>query len=421
MIKTLRGYLSVVANIMRVNISRFRFYRIKNRIKHKVSNGGKIRVVFVFDDPSKWKCQSLYEKMCASALFEPMIVISYRKVFVDEGLDALKRRMSANEAFMKGLGNEYLKINDIERGTIESLMPLDPDFVFFQEPWEQSKSQSPWGVSSYALPCYIPYSMDWGMPVGTKNFHDMPDFHRLLAYEFIWDESMRITQNKWVRKLVSAGTQIVSGHPTLDWFLKERDHNPDVLRVIYAPHFSLMGDKYPWPFKAGTFEWNGYAILDFAKKHPEIKWYFKPHPGLPLRAVQCGFMTEDEVKDYYREWEKLGASCPPGDYYPLFQSSFAMITDCGSFLLEYLATGKPLIRLISKSLNVFPPRKIQAVFDQFYNVHNQDELFDALDRYIVNREDPNKETRQSASMALGILGHDASEAICNFLKKEFAR
>lgn len=418
--KIIHWFAFPFAQMCKVFICRVRYRRILSRIRAKVKRGEKVRIIFLVDDPSKWKCQLLYEKMRASDLFDPIIAISYREIFVSEGFDALKHRMADNEAFMKSLGNEYQTINDIERGTIESLKHLNPDLVFFQEPWGLSFNQSPWGVSSYALPCYVPYSFEWGEPNGAKDIHDMPDFHRLLAYNFVWRKSESHDSRKWYRWLISAEKKIVTGHPTLDWFLKERGYTQHDLRVIYAPHFSMMGDKYPWMIKLGTFEWNGYAILEFAKKHPEIKWYFKPHPGLPLRAVQCGYMTDEEVKKYYSEWEKLGASCPAGDYYPFFQSSYAMITDCGSFLLEYLATGKPLIRLVSKSLNVFPPKEVQAVFNQFYNVRDEDELTDALEKYIINREDPNRESRQAAAKSLGILGHDASEAICNFLKKELS-
>ena len=52
-----------------------------------------------------------------------------------------------------------------------------------------------------------------------------------------------------------------------------------------------------------------------------------------------------EINNYFSEWEKIGKIYPTGDYYELFSHSDCLITDCISFLAEYLPTGKPVIHL----------------------------------------------------------------------------
>jgi len=49
-------------------------------------------------------------------------------------------------------------------------------------------------------------------------------------------------------------------------------------------------------------------------------------------------MTLNEVESYYAEWHNLsnGFVYDEGDYFNIFKSSDALITDCGSFLAEYL-------------------------------------------------------------------------------------
>ena len=47
-----------------------------------------------------------------------------------------------------------------------------------------------------------------------------------------------------------------------------------------------------------------------------------------------------------------------------------MITDCGSFLTEFAATGQPIIRLVNpENKQPYPP-----LYDTYYNMHNNDEL-----------------------------------------------
>ena len=62
--------------------------------------------------------------------------------------------------------------------------------------------------------------------------------------------------------------------------------------VIYAPHWSIDDNRTNY----ATFEWNGKYILEYAKKHPEIKWIFKPHPSLKLRLETQKIMTNEEIE-----------------------------------------------------------------------------------------------------------------------------
>ena len=71
-----------------------------------------------------------------------------------------------------------------------------------------------------------------------------------------------------------------------------------------------------------------------------------------------------------------------------------MITDSGSFLLEYFVTGKPLIHLISDSATNMPYRQLSEYFNSFYQAHNNEELSQFLDEVIINNNDYKFENRK---------------------------
>ena len=81
------------------------------------------------------------------------------------------------------------------------------------------------------------------------------------------------------------------------------------------------------------------------KYRDKVYFVFKPHPSLRLKLSQ--YWGEDATKIYYSRWEKPGIShVEEGKYLSLFKHSDAMIHDCGSFTVEYLYTGNPVMYLV---------------------------------------------------------------------------
>jgi CDP-glycerol glycerophosphotransferase (TagB/SpsB family) len=105
-------------------------------------------------------------------------------------------------------------------------------------------------------------------------------------------------------------------------------------------------------------------------------------------------MNENESNEYYGEWDKVGAVYDQGDYFDLFRTADLLITDCWSFLTEWLPTEKPCIRL----LTVNDAQKMHSPVHEsssrnYYKVKSLDELYSTLDMLAVRREDPLAESR----------------------------
>ena len=120
---------------------------------------------------------------------------------------------------------------------------------------------------------------------------------------------------------------------------------------------------------------------------------------LKMVIVADGIMTENEVKEYYDEWAQIGRVYDSGDYFDIFKTSDLMITDCGSFLAEYLLSDKPLIRLVnSKGIAM---NKLGCLFtDSYYNAYTNEELLKYFVELVQNKNDYLKEHRMKMSKLL---------------------
>ena len=162
-------------------------------------------------------------------------------------------------------------------------------------------------------------------------------------------------------------------------------------------------------------------MLRYAEKHPEIKWVFKPHPILRGMLSQYGIMTKKEADEYYHRWERIGLVCYDSAYQELFLESRVMITDSGSFLPEYGATGRPIVRLICEKNKHVPPKIAKEVYDTYYQVHNIDELHSTLKMVVEDGRDPNREVRLAAINRAGLMTQNASDNIVRKLQSVYGR
>lgn len=202
------------------------------------------------------------------------------------------------------------------------------------------------------------------------------------------------------------------GYPELDTYLKPTEY--DKKYIIYAPHWSVGGDT---PLNYATFEWNNKFILDFAKQHPELNWVFKPHPALKGKLIESGLMSDKEVENYYNQWNLIGQKYEGPDYFELFKQSKVLITDCGSFLAEYMPTKNPVILLKSKSAKSYN-FLAKKVTKYYYKASHLKELSSLFDEILLNEKDTYKIKRLKMLKSLKLVTN-ASQNIINNLNKTF--
>lgn len=350
------------------------------RVKKLLKNKFPLKVVFYVYDSSRWKSQSLYDLMCKDERFEPLIVVTKNAAVQNNMNYQTIEDVKKNYDFFKSRAMNVEYGYDIEKDDFIPLENFSPDLIFYSHPWYVETSQGPVVCSKFALTYYIPYYIS-----DTEEFFEYDlRFHRYIHRYYIPNN---ITRDFYAPRMPDKGKKLrIVGHPQLDYYyLDKKEHEKKY--VIYAPHWTVCGNN----IRYGTFDWNGYEILEFAEKHPEINWLFKPHPGLYRFLFTSGYMTKEEADAYYKRWEKAGTLYDKGDYMDLFQDSSLMITDCGSFLIEYFVTGNPCIHLKSEAFK--GNSLVKNICSTYYETTNLEELKENLDKVLLKKEDTMRNER----------------------------
>lgn len=378
-----------------------RYFKIANKLRTK----SKIRVLFLVSEISKWKAQSLYDLMEKSERFEPVIAIT---LLTGAHLGVDKTRNNAEEMYnyfvQKGMRVEYAYKNH----EYIDLKELNPDIIFYQQPWDLDKIQNTRRMSKYALTFYIPYYVN--------NHTLLPNDYCMNFHKFLF--KYYVLNKDWenlYRKVSKRDNIYGFGHTMLDSIYLNKHKKTNNNYVIYAPHHSFEDELNKNPLNYGTFNKNGKQILEYAKKHPELNWVFKPHPKLKYILLRIG-VNEEEIEEYWNEWRNIGIVCEDGSYMDLFLDSKVLITDCGSFLTEYFCTGKPLIHLIPQH-TIETIDIAQKIFDTFYKVYNLDEMYETFDKVLIQNQDDKKEYRHKVLKESGLTDNYAAKNIMEDIEK----
>lgn len=353
----------------------------KTKVLKRLQKQSSYKVIFYVYDCAKWKCQYIYDLMENMTEFSPLIVVTKNAAKTPENPSyQTEEEILETYNFFKNknmnveLGYDFVKNKHIP------LKNFNPDIIFYQHPWYVETSQGPVVCSEFALTAYIPYD------ISTTNLETDCNlrFHNYVENFFVFNEDFKKT---YAQKMDNKGENIrVSGAPALDYFIYNKPESKNNY-IIYAPHWTV---NHKNTIAYSTFAQTGKFMLDYAKTHPEFNWLFKPHPLLKKALIDNKIMTVKEVENYYNSWQNF---CNDGDYFKYFNDSKLMITDCSTFLLEYAATQKPLIRLASKDMPEFN-NTTQETVKNYYNAENIEDLKKYLDMILLENSDPLKAKRE---------------------------
>ena len=380
---------------------------IRERLKSKIKSE-KIRVAFISNEIEKWSYDFLFKEFQKDSRFEPFIVVY--------PLLRLK-----DEEIQKSLDKQYNFYNSrnykVEYGYKNcenvSIKEFNPDIVFYPQQYDIIKDNMPFNVSEYALTMYVPYGIS---SFDLKNNYNQK-FHRML-YKMFCEHDLMVKSYESFHKGNSRNC-LSLGYPKLDEYINKENidlnkywKEPEKIRIIYAPHHSLSKDCM---VRMGTFMKNYKFILELAQKYSDITtWVFKPHPRLYYDLKINNRLPEEEIENYWQAWNKIGKINESGDYLKMFQSSNLMITDCASFLTEYIPSKNPIIRLVRKDaikLNKFG----QRVVSQYYPVYDNNELEKVFKDLVINKNDYKKEKRLQIISEIIDLKEPSSKKIYKYI------
>lgn len=396
-----------------------------DRLKRKVGAGGKVKVFFMVHDAAVFGLRTVYKKMEADPLFDPYIlVVSRRAVSYPEFYDDVLRDV----AFFEERGYRVINGYDASKNP-RDLHELNPDIIFYDLPKMYGECGSSYHrlehISWEYLTCYIPYGL---LMVDSFYYH-----YHTMAIRETWKFFLDTPAS--FKRILADGAfngfnTVLSGYPKFDDYFKNDSEEdlPEKLKndkktIIYAPHHSLgVSNNF------ATFDLYKDIFLDMAKNNPDINFVFKPHPLLyyQVRSLSANgklkFSLEDYV-NYVKEWGSLpnGVCVTQGEYIDIFKRSSCMITDCGSFIGEYLPSLNPCIYIFNprkpRQDDVYTPLA-KEILDTYYVCRTREELEKQIQEVALAGNDSKKEAREALfQKEFKNIGH-AGEFITDYIKKQ---
>lgn len=311
-----------------------------------------INVLFYIWQPSFWKVDSLFRLMLEHPRFNPIVC----PVAAYDYTDPVERQSVLEETrrYFKQKGYPVLEIEGVGpvaksfvltgRGVEKIREAFAPDIIFVQTPYE-TVQESVDADMEHELYCYVPYCY--------RNSEEHFEYDNATQNRFWYNFAENAVMEGLLHSVMSNGGANVccTGHPTADCFLfPERfagerrqvwkTQPADVKRIIWAPHWA-MGDGSV--LKGGIFPEVADRMLEIARASlGKAQFAFKPHPKLRAELYRRPDWGKERTDAYYRAWSELpNAQLEQGEYAELFAQSDALVHDSGSFIIEYMLTGKP--------------------------------------------------------------------------------
>ncbi len=351
-----------------------------------------INVVFIAMSLSLWRYQNIYELLNRYSRFKVTILLlpclSYAKEQQKKDMDELAHFFSErNIPYVQGVKDSF--VIDIEQC-------LSPDILFYPQPYSRL---FPEGLNyinfKYKLLCYYPYAFwmsrgDWSYNLPLHNY----------AWKLFYPTELHRKEGQLFAMNKGRNIEVV-GYPNADNFLC-REHQ-DVwksqaarkLRIIWAPHFSIFSDGYT---TQSNFLWMAHFMVDIVKRYADcIQFVFKPHPRLFSELCKHEEWGEERARQYYEEWESMGnAQVESGEFVDLFMTSDAMIHDSGSFCVEYLYSGNPVMYVATNFEKQVSEKSEfgQLAMKQHYVGSCEQDVVDFIENVLLGGNDPMKHGRE---------------------------
>lgn len=334
--------VNLIRSIFSLFYNRILLYRYRLSIPSKVKRvrqKSKIKVLFVVSEISIWKTEALYCEMLKHARFEPILGVVL--ITADKPCEA-KRKYEYTVNYLNYKKYEYIELfgNDIKRD-------IKPDIIFYQQPYDGFIDSHLFFYNNRdSLFCNVYYAFN---TIGQKWIGASRYLHycwqiyyeNQVSLNYCESTMPRLTRNK--ARLTGLSFQDILEMDKKEfknpWKLQDKEKK----RIIWAPHHTI-------PTASNLLEYSTFLnvadmMLEIAEEFKEeIQIAFKPHPFLLKKLYNV--WGKDKTDAYYNKWSQLAnTQFEIGEYYGLFKYSDALIHDCGSFTIEYLYTGNPVMYL----------------------------------------------------------------------------
>ena len=386
------------------------FNAICERIAQKAKNGEKIRVLFLVFHQTFFPSKPLFNAMTKDNMFDPHIA-----VIPDRRWGGIEYQVSemaeCEEALLKeGILSQYLILP--ERDELDRWPDIcsEQDIVCYNTPYYLTsyRYEPRYSVGRSFLPIMVNYGF-------YRSRYD-DKLVSLDSYSYLWKAFFECEDSMQQYREHSAAegrNGDVVGYIKMDPLASVHTEKHDRKRIFVALHHSVEGG-INHDLELGNFVRYSDYFLSLPDRYPDIDFVFRPHPHLFQVLLRKNLWSQKEVDDYsFKLSSKPNVIWSSGeDYFKEFAESDGCIQDCGSYLVEYLYTGKPCCYMLKDPSDIekkFAPLG-QKCLEQCYISYDTNAIDSFIENVILNGKDEKAETRSAFAQTVMINYPHASEA-----------
>lgn len=352
----------------------------------------KIRLVFLVIFPEVWpSIEAVWKRATKDERFVVSVV-----VVNCTNRDVSLVSLSKAQALLDSKGISYFTEQCF------SLVNYRPHVVLYPSPYASHYPENYKPEVVAAMGCRIAY-VSYGLEVGGGMFNARyqydSDVPRVAWRVFARSRSQLANFGHYCS--YGNGHVVVTGHPRAEMLGSGKTHAHRVanakargrLVTLWTPHFSVMTRR-----KWSSFLDHHETILRLIDDRPDLFLLVRPHPFLRTSLTKLEDWGADRVAAWFcaiNEKDNVHVDTE-SDYRPAFETSSALIADAGSFLVEYLRTGKPVCHLTGKD-DIGLSEEVRRLAC-FYEGANEIDIAEFLDK-VSNGDDHLCEERKSAHQA----------------------
>ena len=388
-------YISGQINRFLGRLAVIKFYRrfLLPYLVRRTRRKNRINVVFLAMNLDMWRYDGVYRRFASDSRFKPIIVTAMRR-----NMPNMRQQLAEQDCmleFFSKKGYAVVPGLDAQTGKWIDLKTLKADIIFYTQPYNDVIAKS---LEYYnhlnSLICYTPYSFQlsetaWGWDNNLQQY----------SWKLFYVNGVHMRACKRLSRIGAENAEEAGYCFEEEYAQSVNDAqmsnmawcNDNRKRIIWAPHHSISKDAL---FKVSSFLEIADLMVSLREEYKErIVFAFKPHPM--LKTMLSSLWGEEKANAYYRSWTEAENSFDAqGDYHALFAGSDAMIHCSGSFIVEYLYTGKPVAYVYSKTRNPPDIGPIgDAALEAHYPMHSETDIRRFLDNVVLSGHDPMREKR----------------------------
>ena len=384
-------------------------------ISEKLRAGGRVKAVFFVSSASMFPARPLFEAMLADPAFDAFVCVIPDLRWHDKSpipaLEACEDEMLA--VFPE---DRVITVRPDEFGLWPDVLG-DVDIVCYPSPYEMSdfRYNPHYAVGRNILSVCVNYGF-------YRSVYDRQVMGGQ-SYAYMWKAFFEceatMTEYQAYSAIGGANGDLV-GYVKMDRLARIAPVPHERKRILVAPHHSVEGGTNKMLSLANFVRYADF-FLRLPDCYPEIDFVFRPHPFLFKIMARPVIWGQARVDDYI---ERLRAKpnviwSDGGDYFQEFAESDGCIQDCGSYLVEYLYTGKPCCYMLKSSKDIeekFAPLG-QKCLEHCYIAYDTGAIDAFIRDVIVGGRDPKADARKAFAKTVAVNYPNAAQVALDHIKK----